>query len=169
MEHLRIDAVLIKKIDRVDFEPPQGSVGHLADALRPAIQSHETRRQVRLELEPEFRGDRHLAPVGRECLPHEFLVRERAVYFSSIEERDTPFDSSPDHGSHLVLVFGWTVPESHSHAAEPDSRDFQAAGSKFAFLHDLSSELVPNLQLRLAGPSQVSRSFRFVCLFLLRC
>jgi len=69
-----------------------------------------------------------------EGFTHKFFVYERAVHFSSIEERDTAFHGCADNRDHLLLVFGRTVAEAHSHAAEPESRNFQAAISKFALL-----------------------------------
>ena len=37
--------------------------------------------------------------------------------------------------NHFLFVFGRTIGKAHAHAAEPDSRDLQAALSRFAFLH----------------------------------
>ena len=44
-------------------------------------------------------------------------------------------------GEHLLLIFGRTVGRAHSHAAEPDSRNFQVAISEFALQHFLNSAL----------------------------
>ena len=33
--HVPIHAVLVEQVDRLDLEPPQSSVGHLADVLGP--------------------------------------------------------------------------------------------------------------------------------------
>jgi len=38
-------------------------------------------------------------------------------------------------GDHLVLVRRRALAEAHSHAAEPDRRDFQIAASQFALLY----------------------------------
>src|ERR1035441_7120732 len=53
-----------------------------------------------------------------------------------------PRNGSPEKRGHLLLVFGRTVRKAHSHAAEPESRNFQAALSKFALLHCFSFETV---------------------------
>ena len=91
-------------------------------------------------VEPELGGDHHLLAEGRQRFAHEFFVGERAVDFGGVEERDAEFDGRPDQGDHLLLVFGRTVAEAHSHAAEPDGRNFQVALSKFALLHFFSFE-----------------------------
>ena len=78
-----------------------------------------------IEFEPELGGDHHLPAEGSEGFTHEFFVGERAVDFSRIEECDAAFDGCPDNRDHLLLVFGRTVAEAHSHAAEADGRDFQ--------------------------------------------
>ena len=36
--HIRIDAVLIEEIDRIDLEPLERALGDLLDVLRPAVQ-----------------------------------------------------------------------------------------------------------------------------------
>ena len=45
-----------------------------------------------LELEPELGGDHHLLAEGSEGFAHEFFVRERAIDFGGVEERDAAFD-----------------------------------------------------------------------------
>ena len=42
----------------------------------------------------------------REGFADEFLVRERAIDFGGVEERDALFDGRPDQGNHLLLVAG---------------------------------------------------------------
>jgi hypothetical protein len=47
----------------------------------------------------------------------------------------------------------WAIGKAHSHAAEPKSRDFQVAFSKFAFLDHVSSEAFPRfVNQSFAGP-----------------
>jgi hypothetical protein len=73
-------------------------------------------------------------PAG-EGLADEIFVCEWAVNLGRVEERDAAFDGCPEKRGHLLLVFGWTVGKTHSHAAQPDGRDFQITLSKFALLH----------------------------------
>jgi hypothetical protein len=60
--------------------------------LWAAIQPPQTPRRRGIELEPELGGDHHLATEGSEGFAHELLVRERAVRFSGVEERDAAID-----------------------------------------------------------------------------
>jgi hypothetical protein len=69
--------------------------------------------------EAELRGDLHLAAEGREGLAHELLVRERAVDFRGVEERDAVLDGGADHGDHRLPFRGRAVAGAHAHAAEP--------------------------------------------------
>lgn len=46
-----------------------------------------------------------------------------------------------EEGNHRLFV-GRAVAKTHSHAAEPEHRDFQPAVAKFAFLHFLNSCLL---------------------------
>src|SRR5207245_5813871 len=87
------------------------------------------------ELEPELRRDHDLIANRGERLADELLVREGPVGFGGVEERDAAFDGQPDERDHLLLVCRRTVAKTHRHAAQPESRRFQVALSKFAFLH----------------------------------
>src|SRR5947209_11826819 len=90
--HLRVNAVLIEQINRLDLEPPERAFDGLLDVLRLAVEA------VRLcgEIEPELGGDYYLVAEGCECLAHEFFVRERAVNFGGVEEGDAALDCRPD-------------------------------------------------------------------------
>jgi hypothetical protein len=107
----------------------------LFDVLGAAIQTQPAGRAVGLELEPELGGDHHLIANRSEGFADKLLVHVRAVSLGGVEEVDTAFDGRPDQGDHLRLVLGRAIGNAHSHAAEPDGRNFQAALSKFAFLH----------------------------------
>ena len=72
---------------------------------------------------------------GSERFAHEFFVGERTIDFGGIEECNAAFDGRADQRNPVLLVDRRTVAEAHSHAAEPDGRDFQVALSKFALLH----------------------------------
>ena len=62
----------------------------------------------------------HLTTKWSEGFAHEFLVCERPVRFSGIEECDAAVDGRPDEGSHFLFVRGWTIVGAHPHTAEPD-------------------------------------------------
>src|ERR1022692_1498482 len=140
--HVRVDAVLIEQIDGVGLESLERGLGDPLDVVWPAVQAHPTRRPVGTKFEPELRGGHHLSTERSEGFAHEFFVCERAVHFGGIEECDAAVHGCPEKRGHLLLVFGRTVRKAHSHAAEPESRNFQAALSKFALLHCFSFETV---------------------------
>ena len=85
--------------------------------------------------ETKLGGYHHLPAEGGESFVYKFFVCVRAVNFSGIEERNAAFDCRPNQRDHLLLVVSRAVSKAHSHAAQPDSRDFQIALSKFALFH----------------------------------
>ena len=87
------------------------------------------------EIEPELGGNHHLLAERRERFAHQFLVDERTIDFSRIEQGDAAFDRRPDQRDHRLLVGSRTVAIAHAHAAEAESRNFQITFSKFACFH----------------------------------
>ena len=135
LKRLRVDAVLIVEIDDIDLEPLERALGAPLDVLRLAIHNL---LPAGIDLDPELRGYHHLPSKRSEGFAHEFFVRERAIYFSGVEECDAALDGRAKKSNHLLLVAGRTVGMAHSHAAKPDGRGFQIAISKFALLHCFS-------------------------------
>ena len=131
--HVWVDTVLIEEIDEISFESLERGVRGIPDVLGPAVQA--SLFAVRVEVEPELCGDHDFSAEGSEGLADELFVGERSVHFRRIEERDAAFHGCPDNRDHFLLVFGRAVAEAHSHAAESDRGDFQAALPKFALLH----------------------------------
>src|ERR1700692_327071 len=92
------------------------------------------------------------SPPGHEVEPalrHEVFVCEGTIAFGGVEKCDATFDSRPDQRDHFLLVACRTVANGHSHTAEPESRDFQVAVSKFARFHcflSLGICLIPRLR-----------------------
>src|SRR5512140_3848815 len=64
--YVRVDAVLIIEIDRLDAEPLERALGHLPYVVEPAAEPHLL--AVGIELEAEFRGDDYLPAERRERL-----------------------------------------------------------------------------------------------------
>jgi hypothetical protein len=94
---------------------------------------------IRVEFEAELGRDHDLLAHRRKGFAHEFFVRIRPVGLGRVEEGDAALEGRPNEGDHLLLVGGWAIPEAHAHAAEPDGRDFQVAGSKLSLLHRVFS------------------------------
>ena len=88
--HVLVDAMLIKQIDGIDFEPLERALCDLLDVLRPAVQAwtplHAAGIELRVEVESEFRGDHDLPAERGEGFADEFLVRERTVDLGGIEK-----------------------------------------------------------------------------------
>jgi hypothetical protein len=127
--HLRVDAVLVEKVDRIDLEPPERRLRHRADVLGPAVHG------AGAELHAELGRDHDLAPDGRERLANQLFVRERTVRLGGVEEGDTMVDGRPDELDHLRAIRRCAVREAHAHAAQADGRDLQPALSKLTLLH----------------------------------
>jgi hypothetical protein len=83
--NLGIDAVLIEEIDPVGLEARKRRVGDLADVRGTAVQAD---RLLAFELEPELGRDDDAIAHGSERFADEILVREGAVRFRGVEERD---------------------------------------------------------------------------------
>ena len=140
--HVGVNAVLIEQIDDIGLEALQRGLSDFLDMLWPTIQAGLF-AGVRIKFEPELGGNHDFPTERSESFAHEFFVRERAVNFGGVEECDAAFHGRSDDRDHLLLFSGRTVAKAHSHAAEPDSRDFQIAFSKFALLHCSSFEQSP--------------------------
>jgi hypothetical protein len=132
--HFRIDTVLIEQIDHVDLQALQRSVRDLPDVLRATVQPGLS--TLRIDPESELRRDRHAPTKRSQCLADEFLVGKRPIDFRGVEEGDAALDRRPDDRGHLLLIARRSVAKAHAHAAEPESRHFEAAVSEFAFSHD---------------------------------
>ena len=137
--YVRIDAMLVEQIDGLDFEPLQRSLGYLPDMLWTAVNAARTRSRDGIDVKSELGGDHYLAVKRRERFAQQRFVGERAIGLCRIEERDAAFHSRSDQSDHLLLVCWRTVSRTHSHATEPESRNFQSAVSKFTLLHFLCS------------------------------
>src|SRR6185369_17040920 len=126
--HVRIDTVLIKQIDDIDFKPLERGLGYLLDVLRPTVQARRSplhSPRIDAGIETELGGNHHPIAKRRERLTDEFLVDERAIDLRSVEEGYAAFHGCPEKRNHLLLVLGRTVRKTHSHAAEPERRNFQ--------------------------------------------
>ncbi len=137
--HVRINTVLIQQVDALDLEPFERAFDGLLDVLGPTIQAGRSRTIVAAtQIESELRGDHHFAVERRNGLAHEFFVDEWTIDLGGVEERDASVHCRMQKVGHLPLIFGRAVGKAHSHAAEPDGRNFQIAFSQFALLHCLS-------------------------------
>jgi hypothetical protein len=133
--HVRVNAVLIEQINDINLKPLERSLGDILDVRWPTIQTLPAGTSVRIKFESELRCYHHSPAERSEGFAHKFFICERAVNFSGVEERDAAFHGCPKNRRHLLLVLGWAVGKAHSHAAQPDGRDFEIGVAKFALLH----------------------------------
>src|SRR5450432_3225915 len=138
--HIRVDAVLIEQVDGFELEPQQGAFHGLLDVFGLTVNSGGSRLVIfARQIEAELGGNDHLPAEWGQGLPHQFLVDERAVDFGRVKEGDTAIDGGMQKGGHLLLVFGGSVGEAHTHAAKADGRNFEIAFSQCALFHGGSS------------------------------
>src|ERR1700723_3424624 len=154
--------MLVEQIDVIDAEPEKRGVGNLADAFGPTIGSAG---RLPRKVHTKFRRDNGVVPAPLERPPEEFLVDIRAIGLRSVKEGDTEINCAVDRRDRLRLI-RFAVILAHSHAAEAESRNFQAAISKFALLHCFSWGTVSLISTLESGAVEaVSRSFRFIVCF----
>ena len=82
---------------------------------------------------PNLLATTTLSRIGAERFPHELFIRERAVHFGRVEERDAPLIGGTDDPDALVSVRGWSVVGADAHAPKTDFRHLER--SKFSRLH----------------------------------
>src|SRR5258706_10185180 len=126
--------MLIEEINDIGAQTFQRGSGHLLNVLGPAVQAPLLAAD-RIDIKAEFGCDRNAFTEWSDGLAHQFLVRERTVNFRGVEESDATLERRPNQRDHLLLVGRRTVAKAHSHAAEPESRNFESAASQFPFLH----------------------------------
>jgi len=150
--------MLVEKIDDIGPETFEGGFGHLPDVLRPAVQDRPAplhRPGIDAGIEPELGGDDH--PVAQRCerLTDQFLVGERAVNLCRIEKCYAPFHGCSHEGDHLLPVFRGSIRKTHSHAAEPECRNFQTACSQCTLLHRLLLPMFATTLLMIVSYSRI--------------
>jgi hypothetical protein len=78
-----------KQIDRLDPQALERGLRDRLDVLGAAVQPASALRRLRVEVEAELGGNRHLAFEGRKRLADELLVDERAID-SAVWKKLTP-------------------------------------------------------------------------------
>ena len=74
--------MLVKQIDRPDFEPFERNLNHSFDAVRLA--GHTTLLAA-IAIESELCGNDYLPTERSECFADEFLIGERAIDFGGVK------------------------------------------------------------------------------------
>ncbi len=134
--------------------------GHALDLLRPAVWTHRRARALDgIMFPPKLGGDDHLPAKWLQCFTHQLLVGERPVHFRRVEKGDPALDRRAQEGDHLLFV-GRPVAIAHAHAAQPESRDFQPAFSKFSGLHS-QIPFISNKQIGYSGSTSFKHRIAF--------
>jgi hypothetical protein len=100
-----VDAVLVEQVDPVGLQALERRVGYVPDVLRAAVEPVALAGD-RVDVEGELGRYDDLVTDRGEGLADEFLVGERPVGFSGVEERDAPIDSGADQGD-TGFPIGW--------------------------------------------------------------
>lgn len=133
--HVRVDTVLIEEIDAVGLEPLERCIGHLPDALGPAVHA---RFGVPV-LEAELGRDHDLVAEGSQGLAHHFFV-QGTIGFGGVEERHTALEGFPDQRDRVLLFLRRAITEAQPHAAETEGRHLQGATTQATCLHFASCD-----------------------------
>src|SRR5581483_7759258 len=129
---VRVDAVLVIEIDRVDLQALQRRVARLADVLRRSVDAEEL--ALLAAHVPELRRDDDGVAAAADRAADEPLVRERTVHVGRVEKVDPEIDRAMDRRDRFLVVAAG-VELRHPHAAETDGGDPRSAGSECALFH----------------------------------
>jgi hypothetical protein len=129
---LRVDAVLVVEVDRLDSEPLERRVARRVHVL--GVPAYSQPLAVLAAGVPELRRQHHLVATAGDRAAHQDLVREGPVHVGGVKEVDPQFERAVDRGGRLLVV-GLAVELGHAHAAEPLHRDLEPLGAELARLH----------------------------------
>ena len=133
--HIRVDAMLVVQVDRLDLQSREGALDHACDVFRPAVEATPPSLALCARRPPEFGRDHDLTTERRQGFADERFIRVRTVDLRGVEERHATIDGGAEQGQHGVPVRNRAVGPAHAHAAKPHRRHVQAAPPKCALLH----------------------------------
>src|SRR6266567_8343888 len=114
--HVRINAMLIEKVDHVGSEALQRSIGYLLDVFGPAVQAGTF--SVFIDFEAKLGRYDDLVAERLESFADKFFIRVGAIDLSRIEECYAAFDGRPDESDSYLLFSGRAKTETQPHASE---------------------------------------------------
>src|SRR5262249_18828057 len=138
---LRIDPMLVVKVDHLDSQPLQAGLAAFPDVRRVAADAEP------LTIWPsdvaELRRQHDLVAATFDRLANEDLVTPHAVDVSCVEEVAARVEVAVDDADRLPLVQLLGVVEvAHPHAAQADCRYLEAALAQFALGHHVLLSLL---------------------------
>jgi hypothetical protein len=128
---LRVNAMLVIKIDRFNAEAAQGPFAGLAHILGATV--HAKKRAVLAPHIAEFGGEHDAIAAVPDSVPDEFLVPADPIHVGGVEEGDSELNRTMDRRDRLRLIAA-AVEFRHAHAAKPEGGNLKAA--KMALVHD---------------------------------
>jgi hypothetical protein len=140
-----VDAVLVEQVDAVGIQPMQASPPPL-DVVGAAVQPA---RGGAVVTEAELGGDHDLVADAGECIADEFLVGERSVNLSGVN------NVVPRSTAAWMTLMPSCSAVTEAHAAEAERGHLQAAGAEGAEIHEYS--LSEGWTVIAGGEGQASR------------
>ena len=122
-----IRTVLVEEVDCVDPKSPERFFGDLLDSFGAAVDFAGLDIALCIRVVAELGRDDDFALEGFEGFANECFVGERAIDFGGIEEGHAEIDCFVQEFDHFGVVADWGIAETHSHAAESESGDFEPA------------------------------------------
>jgi hypothetical protein len=163
--HVRVDAVLVIEVDRLDAEPLEARLAGRADII--GVAAHAEEAAVLAADVAELGGEEDLVAAAGDGAADQLLVAADAVHVGGVEEGDAASSAwwmvAIDSASSPAAVeFG------HAHAAEADRRDFgpsrpQPPLSRAASIATTTSGTIstrPVMRVKPSGAAIRSRPFR---------
>lgn len=120
---VRIDAMLIQKVDTVGAETLKRAIDDCLDVFRPAVQT----TSASFDVEAELRRDPDAVANGRERFADKLLVRVGPVHFGGVEERHASLMRFTENFDAFASVCRRSVVGADAHGASADFRDPQCA------------------------------------------
>src|SRR5712675_1206402 len=143
---VRIDAVLVEKIDVVRAEAPQHRVRYALDVFRPAVEPAAFARR-RINLKAELGGDHDLVADRRQRFPDQGFVGPGTVDLSSIKQGDAELVGAANDADALGLFRRLAV--GRSEAQGPKAEFGHLQGAQLSHAH-VATPIEPD------GPSAAS-------------
>ena len=132
--HLRIDPVLIIKIDLLHAQAPQAALDGAPDILGAAADAAR-RRIRRIAQDAELGGQEHLLPFAFDRFPHQRFVGVRAIHVGGVEQRDAQLQRPVQRDDGFLPIGAGGVEVAHAHASQPQGGDDGTVGTQFTLLH----------------------------------
>ena len=89
--HIRIDAVLVQKVDVIGAQPLQHRIRHAFDMIGVTVRPRVTIHSSGPDIEAKLGGDNHFVAYRCEGFTDQFLVGPRTVDLGGIEKRYAQF------------------------------------------------------------------------------